>query len=296
MTFAYVSKGDARFFPGLRALVASLRSFDRESPIFIYDCGLAAEQVDGLRLAGCRVVSMPFQHTSRPQTIQGTHYNDAIYALMHIAKLGVDSFVHLDADTVVFPSIREMAALLDEVEFVGVSDHPALTIGENVGHADQQALLCDLFPLKRELDLHAVNAGVFGARMPAFRELTLVMQRAYESGLTLPRRDQTLLNIALAVVDPTTASLGVQFNFRHFFRRDPALVLSETRLEGGRLQPYFGQERIAVMHYIGPSKPWMDSFDRSSEAFQVWVQFLEKGEQPWNWCRLTMNTSTNSTY
>ncbi len=278
MTFAYVSKGDARFAPGLQALVRSLRSFDMESPIIIYDCGLSAEQNRKLRASGCRIVRMPFHHTSRPETVEGTHYNDAIYALMHIVELDVDAFVHLDADTVVFPSLGEMAALLEAAEFVGVPDHPALTIGENIGDAEQQALAGALFPLKRDLKSVAINAGVFGAQMGAFRKLVSVMQRSYESGLDLPRRDQTLLNIALAVVDPTSMTLGVRFNFRHFFRRDPSLALDETRIVNGYRQPYYCQKPIAVMHYIGPDKPWMESFDRQSEAFQVWEQFSEKEE------------------
>lgn len=273
MKVAYVSKGDAGFAAGLQALVNSLRSFDRDSPIIIYDCGLRAEQAGSLRTAGCRIIPMPFRHTSRPATVRGTHYNDAIYALMHIAELDVDAFVHLDADTIVFPAFREMANLLTHVEFVGVHDHPTLTLGENIGNATQQCLLQELFPLRREMQSQANNAGVFGARMETFRNLVQVMQRAYDTDLELPRRDQTLLNIALAVVDPSSRSLGVRFNFRHFFRRDPGLSLDETRIEDGRRQPYYNGEPIAVMHYIGPDKPWMENFDRQSKAFRVWEQF-----------------------
>lgn len=268
----YVTKGDSAFYPGLRALARSLRRFDDSADIVVFDCGLTDDQVVDLRAQGCEVQHLCLAHTSRPQTVEGTHYNDAIYALMHIRDLDTDRFVHLDADVIVLPAFAEFVALLEKVDFVGVSDHPTLTIGENIGPDSEQRFAASILRFRRSLDSEAVNAGVFGARMSTFRDLHDVMQIAYESALELPRRDQTLLNIAIAVHDPSSAQLDVRFNFRHHFRRRPDFGFSRVEKVDGILQPYCDGP-IGVMHYIGPAKPWMPGFDRTSDAFRIWEQF-----------------------
>ncbi len=270
--FGFVTKGDHRFFPGLLALVASLRRRGEE-PIFIFDAGLAPDQVATLKGVGCEVVTMQQRHQARPASLDGTHYNDSIFALMHIPRLPLDHFVHLDADTVVFDEIADMIDLIGDHDFVGVPDHPLLTVSENVIQSGEDGLFRELFETGHDLNAPAVNAGVFGATMDCFTTMCDVMQCAYDSPLALPRRDQSLLNIATTLVHPRTAMMDVRYNFRHHFRRDPQLTWTEVRTLGSIEQPYFRGEPIAVMHYIGPSKPWDPDFDRESVAFQLWRQF-----------------------
>lgn len=273
MKFAYITKADRKFFWGVAALLRSLRKFDVASSFFVFDCGLDSKQIDFLRTLNCQISPMVFEHYSRLETTIGTHYNDSIYALMHIKKLDIDSFVHLDADTVVFPEIEKIKECLEDFEFVGILDYPALSIGDNVGNKEQQEIVQNLFPLVRALDEVAVNAGVFGAKMSAFRKFIPIMQKAYESELVLHRRDQTLLNVALPVLDPSSVMLDIHFNFRHYFRRSPEIKISGTCIKNGYLHPVYEGQDIAVMHFIGPDKPWMCGFDKSCDAYRVWEQF-----------------------
>jgi lipopolysaccharide biosynthesis glycosyltransferase len=192
---------------------------------------------------------------------------------MHIPKLPLDRFVHLDADTVVFDEIAEMIDLLDDNVFVGVPDHPPLTVHENVCAEGEEGVVGTLFGIERELAAPGVNAGVFGATMEGFETMREVMQMAYESQLALPRRDQSLLNIAKAVVQPPSAMLDVRYNFRHSFRRARDLTWTEVRTTQSVDQPFYLGEPIAVMHFIGPSKPWHPDFDKESTAFRLWDQF-----------------------
>jgi len=270
--FGFVTKGDRRFFPGLLALVASLRRRGDE-PIFIFDTGLVPDQVVALEGVGCQVMPMQRRHRARPASLDGTHYNDSIFALMHIPRLPLDRFVHLDADTVVFDEIADMIDLLGDHDFVGVPDHPPLTVHENVCQDGEDQLIGQLFEPGHDLTAPGVNAGVFGATMACFVTMRDVMQGAYDSPLALPRRDQSLLNIATTVVQPRTAMMDVRYNFRHQFRRDPHLTWTEVRTSDSVEQPYFRGKPIAVMHYIGPSKPWDPDFDRQSDAYRLWHQF-----------------------
>ncbi len=276
--FGFVTKGDRRFFPGLLALVGSLRRRGDE-PIFVFDAGLESHQAASLNRLGCEVRPMRDSHTARPSSLDGTHYNNSIFALMHIPQLPLSRFVHLDADTVVFDEISDMIALLNDHDFVGVPDHPPLTVQENVCDEGEDELIGELFEIRSELPAPGVNAGVFGATMSCFEEMREVMQTAYESTLTLPRRDQSLLNIAKSKVRPRSAMLDLRFNFRHVFRRDPSVTWSEVRFGRAVAQPYFDGDPIAIMHYIGPSKPWDSDFDRHSVAYRLWHQFVE--DRPW---------------
>lgn len=270
--FGFVTKGDKQFFPGLLALVGSLRRRGSE-PIFVFDSGLSPEQVTMLLDVGCEVSPMHLRHHARPASLDGTHYNDSIFALMHIPDLPIDRFIHLDADTVVFDEISEMVDLLDDHDFVGVPDHPPLTVHENVCQDEEDDLIESLFGRRHDLAAPGVNAGVFGATMTCFARMREVMQVAYDSPLSLPRRDQSLLNIAKSVVRPQTAMMDVRYNFRHWFRRAPHVTWTEIRTSRSIEQPYFHGQPIAVMHYIGPSKPWDPGFDKESAAYRLWHQF-----------------------
>jgi len=274
--FAYVTKSDGRFFAGVRALVSSIRRLDSEVPIVVLNAGLRREQIASLCASRCRVVSMPLTYVPRAESVKGTHYNASIFALMYLEELGFDKVVHLDADTIVFPSAIRMARLLDEYSFVGVPDHPPLSIAEHLGDADDLKLARELLNVQAPHSTVAVNAGVFGVRMSAFVPMRDVMRTAYESKLQLPRRDQTMLNLALTVVNPRCILLPVLFNFRHHFRRDPDFNWTSVKQESnGLLQPYVEDDPVAIVHYVGALKPWQDGFDKESTAFALWAQFLE---------------------
>lgn len=278
---AYITKADDRYYPGAVALAASLRCAGVSEPLIVFNAGLSRPSVDHLQRLGCVVTMMPIRHFPRQTSPCEPQYNESIFALMHLADLKVGGFVHLDADAVVFDGVQAISELLQEADFVGVPDHPTLTVAENVGDHQELSRACRLLDLSRSelVRAVAVNAGVFASHREVFVKLTPVMQRVYDSKLKLPRRDQTLLNLALAAIRPTTVLMSVEFNFRHLFRRDPELTWSGLVPDGGLLRPHLNGSCINVLHYVGERKPWQAGFDRESEAYRLWRQFWVRGDQ-----------------
>lgn len=274
-SLCFVTKADSAFYPGAAALIRSVRRAHPKDAAVVMNGGLTRSEVKSLERLGATVVPLRKEYVPRPATIAGTHYNPMIFALMEFGSLPFSRIVHLDADTVVLGSLAELIDELDHFDFVGVADHPALSLAENVGDLGEQRIATELFGIDSEtLARVAFNAGVFAISATAYRRILPLMEKAYRSRMLLPLRDQTMLNMALAAAGVASAPpLPIHYNFRHWFRRSPTTRWDSVENVEGVLVPNFGNRPIKILHFIGPKKPWHADFVEFPEALQIWRQF-----------------------
>lgn len=274
-----VTKSDSAFFPGVIALLRSLQSTNPDIPIVVFDAGMTEPQAARLEAMGAAVLPLRNRFVPRAETVLGTHYNASIFALMEFSCIPFETIVHLDADIVVLGSLAPLATLPGGCDFAGVYDFPALSLADNIGDKSQQVLACDLLAISREqMFAPAFNAGIFAISKVAYERILPVMTRIYDTPLLLPRRDQTLLNAAIAMAGLRVAEpLPVHYNFRHRFRRAEHVRWDVVERHGDMLVPRFEGELVKIVHFIGPDKPWHGSFAEYPEALSVWSQFYGVG-------------------
>jgi len=270
-----VTKADSAFYPGAMALIRSLEATNPQIPIVVFDAGLSAQERSAIQARGAVTLPLANRYVPRAESVQGTHYNASIFALMEFDRLPFDRILHLDADTVVLGSLAPFVSSLQDSEFLGVCDFPPLTLADNVGDRVQQELAIALFGFsEKELLSPAFNAGVFSISSSAYRRIRPLMDAAYDSPLLLPLRDQTLLNISLVAGGLRRAEpLSVHYNFRHRFRRAANVRWDGIEVHQNLLVPRFRGELVKILHFIGADKPWHQSFTEHPEALSLWRQF-----------------------
>ena len=272
-----VTKADSAFYPGVMALIRSLHVTNPHIPVVVFDAGMSFREVRNIHATGAVTLPLTNRYEPRAATVQGTHYNASIFALMEFDQLPFDRIVHLDADIVVLGSLDTFDSSLRDYDFLGVCDFPELTLADNIGDRAQQELACALFGIhEQELLAPAFNAGVFSISKSAYGRMRSLMEAVYESPLLLPLRDQTILNISLVAGGLRMAApLPVHYNFRHRFRRAANVRWDTIEARHNLLIPRFCGKLVKILHFIGPDKPWHQSFTDHPEALRLWRQFSE---------------------
>jgi lipopolysaccharide biosynthesis glycosyltransferase len=103
MDRAIATASDAKYFVGLRTMLHSLRVHAPALPVFIFDCGLSAQQLEYLRSEGYQIVV--------PQGLDGPewgHVTRATYARFSSCFLPARKILYLDADVVIVGFLDEL--------------------------------------------------------------------------------------------------------------------------------------------------------------------------------------------
>lgn len=280
IAFEVVTKSDAHFFAGLRALLNSLAVFVPEAPVTVLDCGMTDDQVSLCRRLGVRLQRVNLSQYRIERAADQGKFTPAIYALLE-AELGDCAVtVHVDADAVVLGPLTELVQAAARSGLAAVPDHPALDLKRQIGEEGALREVLSLLPALR-LSSVAFNAGVVALRRGYFADaLRPIVQRLLPLHTRLWGNDQALLNLAAFQANPKHPfeDAGTRFNARPRYSRAPEE--EPLRKVDGRAGPGligFGGT-VRILHFVGRPKPWEDHYPRDDPAWQVWNHYYELAE------------------
>lgn len=273
-----VVKSDENYFYGLRNLLRSLQKTNPNLPIYLIDFGLKNEQLEELSCLVNQILSVTdalYKPTGTPDNMD-PRLNETVFGLMYLKDVDADLVLFLDADIVVLDDLDCVFKTLDNNNsaITAPRDYPPLSFGDQIGKFENYNLLKMAYD--KEIDLSGIsfNAGILCIKKNILRKLQNDMSKLYNLGIPFPMNEQSMLNIVCALYPSIYKInlLDVHFNFRPIFRRAPSIKPNKYELHKGILVPYFNDERVKILHFIGPEKPW-HKHDNNDPFYKVWAQF-----------------------
>jgi lipopolysaccharide biosynthesis glycosyltransferase len=240
MERAIATASDAAYFVGLRVMLNSLRVHAPELPVFIFDCGLSAQQLHYLRAQGYHLVV--------PQGLDGPqwgHVSRATYARFSSCFLPARKILYLDADIVVVGFLDELFAYDCPL---GVCREDGVPMWTNFhGNA-----ALGYYGINR--DSQAFNGGVFLLDVYYWRErfyqeyLGKISQWGHECKFA----DQSCLHL-IAYEKGEFMFIPKKWNTFHY-----------------ELEKY---PDFRIVHFHMNKKPWHDHFEHQ-DALQLWKMYV----------------------
>lgn len=270
--FGIVTKADAAHYPGLAALLASLRQHMESIPVVVLDCGLSPEQREKVQHFGAQLRTVDVSRYQIRREVDRGKFSGAIYALLEADLSEWPATVALDADTLALGDLSEIAHAAMRSGFAAVPDFPALSLGHQIGDEGALIQVLDLVP---ELDVDAIafNAGVIGIRGDYFEERVQPAARRLTPFHTkLWGNDQAILNLAAYQANPVAPFevLDRAYNARPRYRRAPEIEPPQQTRSSAGLGLMQGGTPIRVLHFIGHPKPWMPEYPLDCPGLETW--------------------------
>lgn len=299
-TAGFLTIADARYFDGVRALVNSIAR-NAPAPVTVVDEGLTTTQLAWL--AARRIRSVRINRSIR---IDSERYGPC-YAIFDLDAGPYERFVCIDPDALVLDDIRDLLRR-PAGEFAAAPGNTFRLLAE----PDYRRKLRHSFPRRHRLRfaLHhprlylrgwqhawgSLNSGVVATDRQTIADLrrAALGYADYFNDLALP--DQDLLAIALAATRRRFVPLPYADNATglHHLASDPGLspryarraawIDSRATLQrsGDKLSITVSGEapqRIRVLHFAGPGKPWQDTPIRP-ELQTLWQDYFDA--DPWS--------------
>ncbi|MBT8162611.1 glycosyltransferase [Arthrobacter sp. GN70] len=297
---------DSNYFPGLIALLNSLRRAGHSYPVYLVDTGLTASQLD-------IIASLGDLHVTRPQfgqytldSSKSTRYNTTVFAGLEITLPEHEVIVHLDADAVVLDSLEPLIQAAFEHGFAATGEIPPSNMKthfwgmpeitgralRDVTREEQIAAHAAITARFGPLDEETItfNSGIWATRRHYYlNRMRPVLEFIKDYHREIWGLEQAMLNIAAFYANPYEPfrEVGSRFNSRaeysyfneHFgtsgYRiASPRLL---TNLETARLDPGMKVRlngvggTLAVLHFVWKPKPW----EEPSTLSEVWEFFAD---------------------
>lgn len=241
MVRALVTSADAAFFPGVVALLRSVRRFHPDVKRF---CFVPAENFARAKTEFGELAEVLVP----PRALSGVPEKSQIgVSRVFSVTVPADTVVYVDADA----CFCRPAPELWEVEAGKIN--AVADVSDAVFHnvpRDLQPRFKEQFP--ERYSWRGFNAGVLGLRPMDWPELPAEFERVLRSGCYeyYPAIfDQPLLNMLLL---PNVRWLPYQFNAHVLFCN--------------RIPP-----DVRIVHFTGSTKPWMPGFPQHEPAYYHWV-------------------------
>lgn len=298
MQQGFVTISDHRYFPGVRALVNSIRA-NSPAPVTVIDEGLSGQQRAWLALNGVET-----RRVKRSIPMDDPRFG-CCYALFDIDAAPYERIVCVDPDAIVLEDIRPLFAALDREPIAAASSNLLRTL-EDPGY---QRKLRHAFPSGRlaflsQRPLHlahffsrqhaALCSGTLAVRrelMPRLRD-TASRYAGFYTRFRLP--DQDLLSLCVARLGVGCLMLPFEMNAAGLhalpdsrmadarLRRKYAWVSQyvEMAFDDGKLEICTSlatggvmRRRIRVLHYAGPDKPWKRDAMLRPGFREIWQRY-----------------------
>ncbi|MES2044590.1 MAG: glycosyltransferase [Pseudomonadota bacterium] len=278
--FGIVTKADAAHYPGLAALLASLRQHMESTPVVVLDCGLAPEQRETIQRHGARLRTVDVSGYEIRREADHGKFTGAIYALLEADLSEWPVTIALDADTLVLGDLSEIAQAAMRSGIAAVPDFPPLSLGHQIGNEGALNQVLGLLP---ELDVGAIafNAGVLGIRGDYFEErLQPAARRLIPFHAKLWGNDQAILNLAAYQANPVAPFevLDRKYNARPRYRRAPEIEPPQQTQSPAGPGLNQGGTPIRVLHFIGHPKPWMHEYPQDCPGLETWRAYAAIAE------------------
>jgi lipopolysaccharide biosynthesis glycosyltransferase len=274
--YEIVTKADCHFFPGLRALLQSLRVHARGIQITVLDCGLTRTQRNHCKSSGATVSPVDLSSFRVERWEDQGKFTPAIYAFFQARLYPFRVTVHLDADTVVLGPLDELVSAAYAHGLAAAPDFPGLPLSHQIGAEGALDRVRDLLPHLSD-SRTAFNAGVFAIRGDYYRDCMAATVRSLMPLHTrLWGNDQALLNLAAFAANPMLpfCDVGLRFNRRPRYRRAPSAAALEYVDDSDGPALHAAGERVHVLHFVGRPKPWQMEYPQPCTAHRVWKHFF----------------------
>lgn len=261
-----VTKSDARFFPGLLAMLGSLNASGWQNytrALRILDYGLSQSQLEQIRRLGKNIslnisFERPVNIDLHPRGEELGWYNESIFGLLQPSLFSQghpdDDVIAVDADILFISKPKELFSF-DSQTLFGSPDFPPLDLRFQIygNSVNDYEILPDY-----KLDEIAFNAGFLAAKRSVFQKLQKKSMKFQKFASQIYTNDQGILNLALSDSDDINLQLLPQtYNWRPKFNRAKNIDQISQKIIGGNLElnsSYFGN--IFICHFCGQPKPW----------------------------------------
>lgn len=298
-TCGFVTISDHRYFPGVRALVNSIRA-NSPAPVTVIDEGLTADQRAWLANAGVET-----RRVARSIPVDDPRFG-CCYALFDIDAAPYDRIICIDPDAIVLEDIRTLFASLDKKPIAAASSNLFRTLT----CPDYQRKLRHVFPPERLRFLlrnprhfaayftrrhAALCSGTVAVRREVMPRLRAAAVRYADFFTSFKLPDQDLLSLCIADLDLECALLPYEMNaatlhvlpdtsladeaLRRKYRWISENVAMRFMDGGLEIKPNddtarsFELQKIRVLHYAGPDKPWKSDAQLRAGFREIWQHY-----------------------
>lgn len=276
-----ITKADHLFFPGLKALLASIRQNMPDVPVTVLDCGLTLKQREACRAYGVHLIDTCLKDFALVRDGDKIKYTTAIFGLFG-AQWECDGInIHLDADVIVLKPLTELVSLALEHGLAGVPDHPPLCLSHQIGDTvieEQIAKMVSGYDGSK----HAFNAGVFAVSGSYYRcRLEPILKQLLPFHGNLWAMDQALLNLAAVAANPDCPykNAGRHYNVRPRYSRDPNFKGVNALFDGTNWHAEAHDGPVYALHFLGQPKPWHDNYPTTGRTRDIWSYYSKLFDQ-----------------
>ncbi|MBD3380111.1 MAG: hypothetical protein GF408_06595 [Candidatus Omnitrophica bacterium] len=228
-TRCIATAGDANYYPGVAALLRSLKRTNPEIPLIVFDGGFTVRQRNRIKRFAGVVRKEPFAGiTGRGKF---SYIGDTTLLKFEVAELEFDKVLFLDCDTVVLDRL-ENAFEIPPGRVGAVRERTAL---KNIFRLKDRPVLMKVLGLEWEETV--INGGMFVLRPSEWKDLKGKAEdliSAFGADTFSKTKDHQLLNI---IFSGKIHDLPGKYNFSPVYDED------------GITEP-------AVIHYLEEKKPW----------------------------------------
>jgi len=261
MSRGIVTAGDAKYYPGIIALINSIKKYHQdEYPISVLDGGLTRQQVDTLEEANIVVI--------KPELIVDLEHPR--YACSNIIfemdRAGYDKILFLDSDIILINDIDEIFNLIEKHKYIGVKD---CSDGLYEGRPVEDWRVT---PGKKNYfdgDHDMMNSGVVGIDRELFRNKLKPHIYKYEKEVhNYMMHDQELLRNISNDAGIQYTDIGWEYN---------AVYLRGLRKSLKELK----ELKVKILHFAGglKNKPWLPEWKGAPKGVEeLWNEYYNKGE------------------
>lgn len=303
-TQGFVTISDHRYFPGVRALINSIRA-NSPADITVIDEGLTPEQrhwLDRQNVEHCR--------TERSIRVNSERFG-CCYALFNADAATYDRMVVIDPDALVLADVSHLFETLDEAPVAAMADRslkkswqeqkgrplsrcmPQRPLGRKMSFLTRHGRV-----LLRSLDpsFRALNSGVVALRRELLPPLRKAAQRYADFFEDFQLPDQNLMSLCLADMGIAAKLLPFQDNAINLHLADAdgvpesermaaRLMDRRTRIEiherginlHDRDQPE-ATTNVRIVHFVGARKPWQPAAPLRAGFRELWESYLHLQE------------------
>lgn len=297
----FVTISDYRYFPGVKALVASIHR-NSHAPI---DVGLTSEQIAWLSRH-----EISCHRPQRSIPVDSDRFFGC-YALFDIDAVPFDRIIAVDPDVLVLEDISDLFRRLDDNALLAAPDRTAQLLRNRSFHCPLSRCIpkrskkkmlkfCSEHPrvlLKTLTGRYpALNSGIVAVRRTLIPDLRSAASKYADFFGDFPLPDQNLLSLCLADLGISAGLLGYEDNAvsLHFadapdvsetLRRDVRWTDAHIQVEVNSDGVYMrndqldgsghGGSRIRILHYVGTQKPWHGDVSYRSGFLDLWQHYSD---------------------
>lgn len=300
------TRSDSKYFPGLVALLNSLKRNGVSYPVYLVDTGLTQKQIEFIKeLADIKIIRPEIANYELDKS-KIARYNNTVFAGLEIPFPNHDIIIHLDADAIVLDSLDPLIEAAMEHGFAATGEIPPNNMKthfwgmppetgralQSTTRAEQEIAykkITDKYgPL--EDDCITFNSGIWATRNDYYaNNIRPVLDFIKGFHKEIWGLEQAMLNIAAYYSNPVEPfrEVGSRFNSRSeysYFNQNfgtsgyriaaPRLLTDLEEAKNDSSLPIVLNGvggRLAIIHFVWKPKPW----ESVSTLSNIWEFFAD---------------------